>query len=239
MDRSAGCARYKIWFPCASGTSIECTCYHPLFVFNQFGDLERCALRPGNVHSAEGWRGVLEPVVERYRQRDLRRYFRGDAAFASPDIYEFLEAEDYKYTIRLKANAILQERIGYLLTRPVGRRPIMWSAPMPASAIRQGHGTGSAASLPKLSGIPANSIPPTASSSPTCRDRPNAWSPSTTSAAPANSGSKKAKAQSSGPDCHAGCSQPTPSASSFMLSPTISATSWAPWQRPSRSGTGR
>jgi hypothetical protein len=40
-----------------------CTCYHPLFVFNQFGDLERCALRPGNVHSAEGWRAVLEPVV--------------------------------------------------------------------------------------------------------------------------------------------------------------------------------
>jgi hypothetical protein len=25
----------------------ECTCYHPLFVFNQFGDLERCSLRPG------------------------------------------------------------------------------------------------------------------------------------------------------------------------------------------------
>jgi len=31
-----------------------CTCYHPLFVFNQFGDLERCTLRPGNVHSADG-----------------------------------------------------------------------------------------------------------------------------------------------------------------------------------------
>src|SRR5262249_34145448 len=30
-----------------------CTCYHPLFVFNQFGDLERCALRAGNVHSAD------------------------------------------------------------------------------------------------------------------------------------------------------------------------------------------
>ena len=27
-----------------------CSCYHPLFVFNQFGDLERCALRAGNVH---------------------------------------------------------------------------------------------------------------------------------------------------------------------------------------------
>ena len=36
-----------------------CTCYHPLFVFNQFGDLERASLRPGNVHSADGWREVL------------------------------------------------------------------------------------------------------------------------------------------------------------------------------------
>ena len=64
-----------------------CTCYHPLFLFNQFGDLERCALRPGNVHSADGWREVLEPVVARHRERNLRRYFRGDAAFASPDLY--------------------------------------------------------------------------------------------------------------------------------------------------------
>src|SRR5262245_11051961 len=43
-----------------------CTCYHPLFVFNQFGDLERCALRAGNVHSADGWDDVLKPVVARY-----------------------------------------------------------------------------------------------------------------------------------------------------------------------------
>jgi hypothetical protein len=40
----------------------ECTCYHPLFVFNQFGDLERCTLRPVNVHSADGWGGALKPV---------------------------------------------------------------------------------------------------------------------------------------------------------------------------------
>ncbi len=62
----------------------SCTCYHPLFVFNQFGDLERCALRPGNVHSADGWDGVLKPVVARY-------------------------------------HSVLQERISYLLTRPIRR----------------------------------------------------------------------------------------------------------------------
>jgi Transposase DDE domain group 1 len=99
------------------------TCYHPLFVFNQFGDLERCALRPGNVHSAEGWRKVLEPVVARYRDMMKRRYLRADAAFASPEVYEFLEAEGYGYAIRLPANAVLQRRIAHLLTRPIGRPP--------------------------------------------------------------------------------------------------------------------
>ena len=100
-----------------------CTCYHPLFVFNQFGDLERCGLRSGNAHSAADWRDVLEPVVARYRNGMPRRYFRGDAAYANPGIYEFLEAEGYKYTIRLPANAVLRERIGWLLKRPVGRPP--------------------------------------------------------------------------------------------------------------------
>ena len=100
-----------------------CACYHPLFVFNQFGDLERCALRPGNVHSADGWREVLEPVVSRYRDRKLRRYFRADAAFASPEVYEFLEAEGFLYAIRLPANRVLQQSIAHLLRRPVGRPP--------------------------------------------------------------------------------------------------------------------
>jgi hypothetical protein len=98
-----------------------CTCYHPLFVFNQLGDVERCALRSGNVHSAEGWRTVLEPVVTRYRNTVKRLYFRGDAAFANPEMCEFLEAEGMGYTIRLPANSVLQGRIGYLLKRPVGR----------------------------------------------------------------------------------------------------------------------
>ena len=100
-----------------------CTCYHPLFLFNQFGDLERCALRPGNVHSAEGWRDVLRPVIARYRGRGFVLYFRGDAAFAKPELYELLEAEGMGYAIRLPANAVLQERIAHLLTRPSGRPP--------------------------------------------------------------------------------------------------------------------
>ena len=100
-----------------------CTCYHPLFVFNQFGDLERCALRAGNVHSDDGWEGVLKPVVARYRGKVSRIYFRADAGFANPEVYEYLEGQRIKYAIRLPANRVLQERIGYLFTRPVGRPP--------------------------------------------------------------------------------------------------------------------
>ena len=40
-----------------------------------------------------------------------------------PEVYEFLEAERIKYAIRPPANQVLQSRIGYLLTRPVGRPP--------------------------------------------------------------------------------------------------------------------
>ena len=41
---------------------FECVCYHPLFVFNQHGDCLAATLRPGNVHSADGWEDVLLPA---------------------------------------------------------------------------------------------------------------------------------------------------------------------------------
>jgi hypothetical protein len=47
--------------------------------------------------------------------------FRGDAAFAKPELYEVLEAREVKYAIRLPANDHLQRKIAELLTRPVGR----------------------------------------------------------------------------------------------------------------------
>jgi hypothetical protein len=47
--------------------------------------------------------------------------FRGDAAFAKPELYQALEEQDVKYAIRLPANDNLERNIAGLLTRPVGR----------------------------------------------------------------------------------------------------------------------
>ncbi|MBI4636524.1 MAG: transposase [Candidatus Rokubacteria bacterium] len=46
---------------------FESVCYHPLFVFNPDGDCLAAKLRPGNVHSADGWDDVLLPIIDRYR----------------------------------------------------------------------------------------------------------------------------------------------------------------------------
>src|SRR3954454_16292403 len=57
----------------------------------------------------------------RYREMKIPKFFRGDAAFASPKLFRFLEAESYWYAIRLKANAVLERQIAHLMKRPVGR----------------------------------------------------------------------------------------------------------------------
>ena len=102
---------------------FESVCYHPLFLFNHFGDCEGAMLRPGNVHSAERWREVLEPVVKRYQEKGVRLLFRADAAFAKPEVYEYLESRGTGYAMRLPANEVLQGNIRHLLKRPVGRPP--------------------------------------------------------------------------------------------------------------------
>ncbi|MCL6544990.1 MAG: IS1380 family transposase [Bryobacteraceae bacterium] len=100
---------------------FETTCYHPLLLFNREGDCVAAKLRPGNVHSAEGWEELLLPEIERQQQAGKEVVFRADAAFAKPEIYEALEERGVKYAIRLPANDCLERDIAELLSRPPGR----------------------------------------------------------------------------------------------------------------------
>jgi len=108
---------------------FESTCFHPLLLFNRDGDCLAAKLRPGNVHSAEGWEELLLPEIERQQKLSKEVAFRADAAFAKPEIYEALESRGVKYAIRIPANENLERDVVELLLRPVGRpshKPIVW-----------------------------------------------------------------------------------------------------------------
>ena len=95
-------------------------CYHPLFVFNQFGDCEGAKLvRETCIARTSGGRSG---TGSRYEEKGVRRYFRADAAFAKPDIYEYLEERRVFYAIRLPSNKVLQYEIAPLLIH-LGRLP--------------------------------------------------------------------------------------------------------------------
>src|ERR1700730_3731462 len=155
-----------------------------------------------------------------------------------PPRYEFLEAEGLGFVIPLPANRILQDKIGYLLKRPVGRPPHevcryyasfsyqaqSWKKPRRVVAKVERHPGGL---YPRVGFIVPNLARPA--------ERRVA---STTSAARLSNGSRKAEAQSSGRGCPAARSPPTPSASSSMR-PRTSATSCGRWRCPRRRGRGR
>ena len=100
---------------------FESTCYHPLLLFSREDYCLAAKLRPGNVHSADGWEEVLLPEIERQQKLGKEVVFRADAAFAKPEIYEALEERGVKYAIRIPANDNLERDIAELLPRPVGR----------------------------------------------------------------------------------------------------------------------
>jgi len=90
---------------------FESTCYHPLLLFNREGDCLAAKLRPGNVHSADSWEELRLPEIDQQQAQGRDVAFRGDAAFAKPELYEVLEAREVKYAIRLPANDHLQRKI--------------------------------------------------------------------------------------------------------------------------------
>jgi len=95
--------------------------YHPLFVFNQYGDCLKVKLRPGNVHSADGWQEFLEPILRDYVGKGIKVQVRADAAFAIPEFYALLEELSIDYAIRIKENPQLTKKVEEYTKRPVGR----------------------------------------------------------------------------------------------------------------------
>jgi hypothetical protein len=86
-------------------------CFHPLFPFTSEGDCLGSKLRPGNVHSTDGALDFIKPMVKRYRAWFKLFWFRGEAASAKPEIYEYCEEQHLTYFIRLPANEHLDKLV--------------------------------------------------------------------------------------------------------------------------------
>ncbi len=93
----------------------DCWCYLPLLAFLTFDDESEqylCAalLRPGNAPATRGTRGLLRRLIDLLRIAFPKARFlvRLDGGFATPEIFEGLEAEPgLDYVVAMAENAVL------------------------------------------------------------------------------------------------------------------------------------
>ena len=189
-----------------------CTCYHPLFLFNQFGDLERCSLRPGNVHSADGWRNVLEPVVMRYKERKVGCIFVAMPPSPHRRYTNISKPRDYSMSSASKRTRFSSGTLPICLRRPDGRPP---------DHVRRFHasfsyqaGSNKKRRVVAKVGTPASWFLASVSSSLICRALPSGWWRSII-VPRRSSTSRKARTPSTGPVCHVASSATMPFGSSF------------------------
>ena len=88
--------------------------YFPLFVFDGASGFPLAAwLRPGTVAAACGAVDVLRGLVRALRAAwpDVLILIRGDSGVATPEVYEFCEAEGLLYALGFTSNEVLKRRI--------------------------------------------------------------------------------------------------------------------------------
>ncbi len=87
--------------------------YFPLFVFDGETAFPLAAwLRPGTVHASCGAVTTLQPIIRALRDAwpQVLILVRGDSGLATPDVYEFCEAEGLLYAFGYSSNEVLKER---------------------------------------------------------------------------------------------------------------------------------
>jgi hypothetical protein len=100
------------------------TCYLPLLGFLSFDDeveqyLFTAVLRSGTARDKDGGIAVLKRLFDLVRPAfpKARLRVRGDAGFAGPEVFDFLEAENVEYIIAMPKNVVLERRAESLMQR--------------------------------------------------------------------------------------------------------------------------
>jgi hypothetical protein len=93
--------------------------YFPLFVFDGETGFPLAAwLRPGTEHARCGAVETLRPIVQALRAAwpHVTILVRGDSGLATPEVYEFCEAEGLLYAFGYASNEVLKERTAQALS---------------------------------------------------------------------------------------------------------------------------
>lgn len=86
--------------------------YHPLVCFDGMtGDLLKAELRPGAMYCCNGAAAFMKPLMEEYLTNypETALFLRGDAGFASDELYSLCETHGTSYAIRMKVNPVLKK----------------------------------------------------------------------------------------------------------------------------------
>jgi hypothetical protein len=99
-------------------------CYLPMVGLISFNDeADKYAfttvLRPGNAHASHGAIAILSRILEQIREHfpGARVLVRLDGGFATPEIFDWLDAADVDYLVAMAANARLEKRARRLMGR--------------------------------------------------------------------------------------------------------------------------
>jgi hypothetical protein len=101
---------------------IESTCYHPLLLFNREGVCLAAKLRPGNVHSAEGWEELLLPEIERQQKLGKEVVLPRRRGLCQAGAMRGAGRAGCKVCEPHSRDGSLERDIVELLTQPAGRR---------------------------------------------------------------------------------------------------------------------
>jgi Transposase DDE domain. len=85
--------------------------YHPLVCFDGMtGDLLKAELRPGAMYCCNGAAAFMKPLMEEYLTDypETALFLRGDAGFATDELYSLCETHGTSYAIRAKVNSVLK-----------------------------------------------------------------------------------------------------------------------------------
>lgn len=117
IDTSFDSASQNIWWV-KFNQHYSTFCFSPIFAINSLTwDIIKWDLRPWNWACSKGVVEFIRSIVEMYKKKKIDTIMRFDSGFWKPELYEYLEENKVKYTIKLKKNNSLVKKAKEILDK--------------------------------------------------------------------------------------------------------------------------